>query len=438
MADKIEKNVNGMVSQTVSAFEKQRDDSIKAIQGLATKGSGISKTEMEKMVKNVNDGYDKRINQEQDDQSQINKILENASFHHRNLTSEESTTIDKLKSDMYSKGVQSLSKNQVEEQAIYDNMRINHTATSAQEAANIVKNSKSATDNVISDANNTYNQKVAAIIRERDETHTISSDEADKLIKAAGKERDDTVKAAEDKHKKVVDEAKKQSGDLVNDVDWQNGTVKSKWTVFWQDVGKKTGEGWGALKKGAKGWWDYAVKGTSDWWENDIAPWFTKEKWQGLATQAINAITAPFKNIQWPKISTPHISWEPGGWQSTGWIYNVLSALHLPTQMPKLQVDWYANGGIFDTPTIAGLGEAGTEASLPLNDKVFSQIARGIVENSDSNDSGVNTDKIIDRLDNLESAIKGMKIVLQADNRKLAESVNKGNRSISRRYSTST
>lgn len=35
--------------------------------------------------------------------------------------------------------------------------------------------------------------------------------------------------------------------------------------------------------------------------------------------------------------------------------------------VPKLSVDWYAQGGIFDSPTIAGIGESGAEAVVPLD-----------------------------------------------------------------------
>lgn len=39
----------------------------------------------------------------------------------------------------------------------------------------------------------------------------------------------------------------------------------------------------------------------------------------------------------------------------------------VPPRVPKLSVDWYANGGIFNSPTIAGIGEAGSEAVVPLD-----------------------------------------------------------------------
>ena len=191
-------------------------------------------------------------------------------------------------------------------------------------------------------------------------------------------------------------------------------------------------EKWNEFKSWWKSW------GPVKWFREDVAPWFTKEKWKGLAKQAIDAITAPFKNIKWPKIEVPQISWVSGGWKSTGWIYDVLNALHLPTQLPKLQIKWHANGGIFDTPTIAGIGEAGPEAALPLNDEAFSKIAKGIVKNGGSSNDKVDTDRILDRMDKMEHAIENIQIFLYTDDKKIAESANRGNRILGRTSPTAT
>ena len=59
-----------------------------------------------------------------------------------------------------------------------------------------------------------------------------------------------------------------------------------------------------------------------------------------------------------PHVPIPHFSIKPAGWK--------LSDL-LKGKIPSLGIKWYAQGGIFDSPTIAGIGEAGPEAIVPLN-----------------------------------------------------------------------
>ena len=40
---------------------------------------------------------------------------------------------------------------------------------------------------------------------------------------------------------------------------------------------------------------------------------------------------------------------------------------------PSISVDWYAKGGIFDSPHLIGIGEAGPEAVVPL-DKLWDKL----------------------------------------------------------------
>ena len=61
--------------------------------------------------------------------------------------------------------------------------------------------------------------------------------------------------------------------------------------------------------------------------------------------------------IPTPHIPLPHFSISPAGWK--------LSDL-VKGKIPSLGIEWYASGGIFDSPTVAGLGEAGLEAAVPL------------------------------------------------------------------------
>lgn len=61
--------------------------------------------------------------------------------------------------------------------------------------------------------------------------------------------------------------------------------------------------------------------------------------------------------------------------------------------VPKLSIDWYKTGGIFDSPSVIGVGEAGAEAVVPL-DKLWSKLDK-IAEGSGGiviNINGANKD----------------------------------------------
>ena len=45
----------------------------------------------------------------------------------------------------------------------------------------------------------------------------------------------------------------------------------------------------------------------------------------------------------------------------------------VPPSVPRISVDWYKRGGIFNSPSVIGVGEAGSEAVVPL-DKLWSKL----------------------------------------------------------------
>ena len=88
---------------------------------------------------------------------------------------------------------------------------------------------------------------------------------------------------------------------------------------------------------------------------------------KGAITRPINAAVSTVRSaiaklksivngasLRLPRIKLPHFS-----------ITGKFSLV--PPSTPKVSVSWYKTGGIFDSPTIAGIGEAGPEAVVPLD-----------------------------------------------------------------------
>lgn len=80
----------------------------------------------------------------------------------------------------------------------------------------------------------------------------------------------------------------------------------------------------------------------------------------GLVRKAIDTIKSIINNakLKLPHFKLPHFKIDGGElpWGIGG-----------QGRKPSINVEWYKTGGIFNRPTIAGIGEAGPEAVIPLN-----------------------------------------------------------------------
>lgn len=82
----------------------------------------------------------------------------------------------------------------------------------------------------------------------------------------------------------------------------------------------------------------------------------------GLIRSAVDKMKSIISgaNLKLPKIKLPH--------------FKLTGEFSLKDKkVPSLSVDWYKTGGIFSSPSIIGVGEAGSEAVVPL-DKLWSEI----------------------------------------------------------------
>lgn len=112
---------------------------------------------------------------------------------------------------------------------------------------------------------------------------------------------------------------------------------------------------------------DKIKKTISGWWDS------LKKWWSGLSLSQIN-----FK--------MPHFTWTSQ--PAEGWIAKTLSALSLPTSLPKLNVSWYANGGFPKAGELffanengiapEMVGTIGNRTAVANNDQIVAGIQGGV------------------------------------------------------------
>lgn len=90
----------------------------------------------------------------------------------------------------------------------------------------------------------------------------------------------------------------------------------------------------------------------------------------------VNTLKGIF-NFEWkmPQIKLPH--------------FKFTTRTFLGIQIPMFSgIEWYAKGGIFDGPTVAGIGEAGPEAVVPLQGARMKPFAEAVGENINNVNNG--------------------------------------------------
>lgn len=189
---------------------------------------------------------------------------------------------------------------------------------------------------------------------------------------------------------------------------WLGDKFKSgrdKVNSAFEKVGSWFGDRWNDIKDGVKEadtWFrekfESAKKKTqnpfqkigswfSDRWKDmqdalkEIPNWF-KNLFNDAMDNAKNIVKSgidklkSFFNFDWslPKIKLPH--------------FNISGSFSLmPPRIPSFSVDWYARGGVFNSPSIIGVGEAGQEAVMPLerNTGWISILAQKLAERMPAN-----------------------------------------------------
>ena len=169
---------------------------------------------------------------------------------------------------------------------------------------------------------------------------------------------------AQDMVSNTVSQWQKQSSDAAKWNEDMRQKIANKWsdiksnvTSAAESIKSSISDKFSSAKSTALSVFDSIKNGISD-----------KMQWaKDKVSSIISSIKGLF-NFSWslPRPRIPNIDWH--------WL-NIGGMLSIPVFDG---ISWFAKGGVFDAASIIGIGEKGREAALPLNEKTYGEIAKGI------------------------------------------------------------
>ncbi|MEK5135585.1 phage tail tape measure protein [Bacillus sp. FSL W8-0645] len=240
ITDDLAKDITGKFSEMAGTLKKGYQDSAdKALDVLGkfyAENDALKDKDEQGILKSIEEGNQKKQKAIEKHENKVKKIYEKAAKEHRKLTKEEWKEVKEHTQAMNKEIETALTKSKDEQTLISKKLKAESSNLSAKQAAATVKNSKSAKDKVISDAEEQYNAVVKAADDQRYVKGNISQEEHDATVKAAKEQKDKTIEKAEETHKGVVKEAKKQAQGHIDQVDWETGEVLDEFNTFIVDL----------------------------------------------------------------------------------------------------------------------------------------------------------------------------------------------------------
>ena len=204
-----------------------------------------------------------------------------------------------------------------------------------------------------------------------------------------------------------VDGIVKKFSDMWDNIkQWFNSKVAPKLTrAYWQNVFDRVVSGVSSKLSELKGKIAEKWQTVVDWYNTDVAPKLKLSYWTGKISSFLDVGREIVANIKkglkekWEELKTwwqelelpdfkikmPHITWETQ--EATGWIAKTLEALGLPTSLPKMKVEWYAQGGFpgqngqLFVANEAGpelVGRIGSRNAVVNNDQIVAAVSQGV------------------------------------------------------------
>ena len=366
VTDKDITKIQSSLSTITSSITKELDaDKNTQLKNLRTLEKSLGLEDTNALIEKTKSYYNGQKSIITTNSNKITEILTNASNDNRALTQEETSEINRLRSEMYDTTIKGVTDNSNEYYSIMSKLKTNLGTLSTEQASEYIQNAAKTRDESIKAAQEQYDSITAEAYKMYD-TGQITKEEYEKIVDAAEKTKQESVKKAKDQYQEIYDTTSKKMGDTSKVIDEKTGKIKSNWKIFTEDLSSK----WSGFTKGFKEGFTTKM--------NEVL-----EK----AKTFLNKLKNKFESFK-ASIPTPHMSWSENGHRATGTIKKVLETLNLPTSMPKLNIQWYEQGGY---PTSGDLffanengvpemvGRIGNQTAVANNDQITTSITNALL-----------------------------------------------------------
>lgn len=372
-------DVNTKISNIKNTIVTQLDTSKnKELSNLKTLEKTLGTDKYQALLDKTSKFYDDQSSKVQEGYDRINEIIATAHSENRELTEKEMSEINTIRRTNNDIAISDATSYADEYERVMARLKHNVGALTLETASETIKNAKKTKDSTIKDAEEQYTQ-ILAQADKLAEAGAINDDEYQAMVNAAKKTYNETVDTANKQYDDIKKTTKTKLGENAKYIDDNSGEV----LTTWQYQKKRAGDIFSTI--GQK------ISNTfSDMGKN-------MKKAAGKVGETLDDLKNKFNNWK-AKLKTPHIKWDSDGWQATGTLQKVLSTLHLPTTLPKLNVDWYEAGGY---PTTGELffarengpeyvGSIGNKTAVANNDQITTSITNALIQALDQYDFGNN------------------------------------------------
>ena len=227
---------SAMNQQIQAGMDNQYQNQLKNMQDFFAKSNLQSDIEETEILKKMQEGNANKKTEEDKYVAQIQAILQKASDEKRALTLGEQQQINLIQETMKTNAVKALSDQEVESKIILERLKDYGARITAEQASEEIKNAEKARKESVDQAEQKYQETMAAIIRERDESKTITKDQSEKMIAEAKRQRDESISKADELKKGVVDKITSMNSSISSNVDTTTGKMITAWDKFGSGV----------------------------------------------------------------------------------------------------------------------------------------------------------------------------------------------------------